>query len=108
MRNPARLRPPRQRIRLHQVRHLRHAARRAPNNQLTLPKTVSIRVTLSSVPQGPSDKLFSSNCNLAVSCVAKTNLRFSAEKINFGVVPTGQTPQLSMDIEYYGNPNWKV
>ena len=82
--------------------------RRIPNNQLNQLKAVNIFVTLSSVPQQPSDKMFSSNCTLTVSCMAKTNLRFSAEKVNFGVVPVGQTPQLTMDIEYYGNPNWKV
>ena len=53
-------------------------------------------VTLSSVPQGPSDKLFSSNCTLTVSCVAKTNLRFSAEKINFGVSIGGQSDPVAI------------
>src|SRR5260370_1823 len=81
---------------------------RIPNNQLNQLKSVNIAVTLTSVPQQPTDKVFSSSCTLAVSCVAKTNLRFSAEKVNFGVVQAGQTPQVTMDIEYAGNPNWKI
>jgi hypothetical protein len=82
--------------------------RRIPLNQLNQLKTVNIAVTLTSVQSLPTDKLFSSSCTLAVSCVAKTNLRFSSEKINFGVVQAGQTPLLTMDIEYANNPNWKI
>lgn len=72
------------------------------------PKTVSIFVTLTSVPQQPNEKVFSSTCTLTVSCVPKANLVFNPGTINFGLVQAGTTPRLSLDVEYSGDPNWQI
>ena len=82
--------------------------RRIPQTQLNQPKSVNIIVTLASVPQSKGEKMFSSNCILTVSCLAWTNLRFSADDIGFGAIPIGQTAQKTMDIENVGDPNWKI
>src|SRR5205823_8208822 len=61
-----------------------------------------------SLPAQPNVKAFSSTCTLTVNCVAQADLRFTPGKINFGMVPIGQTPQMALDIEKFNDPSWQI
>ena len=72
------------------------------------PRPVNITVTLSSVPSQPNEKIFSSTCYLKVSFVSRADLTFTPGRISFGMVPIGQTPEMSLDIEKQNAPNWQI
>lgn len=66
------------------------------------PKTVSIYVTV-----GPE---YTSTATLVVSANIRGDVVFNPGEVNFGVVPRGQTPSKTIDIDYAGNlwNNWQV
>jgi hypothetical protein len=72
------------------------------------PKTVNIFVTLTSVPQNPTDKVFSSVCTLTVRCNVQSNVVFNNDRLLFGVVNLGQTPTAFVDVENRMMPSWEI
>ncbi len=72
------------------------------------PKIVNIFVKLTSAPQNPGEKIFSSNAVLSVRCLAQTNVRYSHEKMQFGVVNVGQAGQSQLFIEHFTNPAFEI
>ncbi len=72
------------------------------------PKVVNIFVKLTSVPQSPSDKVFTSSCTLTVSCLAQGSIRYSHEKLQFGVVNLGSPAVGVLDIEHFTNPAFEI
>lgn len=72
------------------------------------PKVVNIFVKLTSVPEKPGDRIYSSSCVLTVSCLAQSNIRFSHDKMSFGTVNLGQTPRAVLDIEHFTNPAFEI
>ena len=72
------------------------------------PKVVTIFVKLTSAPQSPGEKLFTSSCTLAVSCLAQGNIRYSHEKMYFGVVNLGTPQRAVLDIEHSTNPSFDI
>ncbi|MFL5340241.1 MAG: DUF1573 domain-containing protein [Gemmataceae bacterium] len=72
------------------------------------PKSVNIEITLMSAPTQPTDKLFSSKCNITVSFMSRGDITFTPAKINFGMVPVGKPVAMSLDVENRVNGNWQV
>jgi hypothetical protein len=72
------------------------------------PKVVNIFVKLTSVPQSPGDKIYTSSCTLTVSCLAQGNIRYSHEKLHFGVVNLGAPATAVLDIEHFTNPAFEI
>jgi uncharacterized protein DUF1573 len=63
-------------------------------------RTVRIFITV-----GPK---YVSTATLQVSAAVRTDVVFNPESINFGLVPRGQTPTRTLDVEYMGGQNWQV
>jgi hypothetical protein len=72
------------------------------------PKVVTIFVKLTSVPQNPGDKVYTSSCTLTVSCLAQGSIRYSHEKLQFGVVNLGTPATAVLDIEHFTNPAFEI
>jgi hypothetical protein len=72
------------------------------------PKIVNVFVRLSSVPQNPGEKVFASSTVLSVQCLAQTNIRYSHEKMQFGVVNLGQQGQSQLFIEHFVAPGFDI
>ncbi len=68
--------------------------------RFTGPKTVDIFITV-----GPQ---FTSTATLHVSANSRADVVFNPGAANFGVVASGQSPTLLIDIEYAGALDWKV
>lgn len=68
--------------------------------RFTGPKTVTIHILI-----GPE---YTSTATLQVSANSRTDVVFNPGEINFGVVAAGQTPALSIDVEYAGALDWQV
>lgn len=68
--------------------------------RFTGPKTVSIFFTV-----GPQ---YTSTCVLQVSAVSRADVVFNPGQINFGIVPRGQTPPQTIDVEYAGVLDWRI
>ncbi len=66
----------------------------------TGPKKVDIRVTV-----GPD---FMSTATLTVKANSRTDVVFNPGAAAFGIVPLGQTPSLTIDVEYAGTLAWQV
>ncbi len=64
------------------------------------PKAVSIYVTV-----GPE---YISTATLRVSAVARQDVVFNPGTVNFGIVQRGQTPTLTLDVEYSGVLDWRI
>lgn len=71
-------------------------------------KVVNIFVKLTSSPQNPTEKIFTSSCALSVRCLAQSNIRYSHEKMQFGVVNLGQAPQSQLWIEHFAGPAFQI
>jgi hypothetical protein len=63
-------------------------------------KTVSIHISV-----GPQ---FTSTAELKVSAVSRADIVFNPGQANFGIVPRGQTPSQTVDVEYAGTLDWKI
>lgn len=63
-------------------------------------KTVSVYVTV-----GPE---YISTATLQVSANSRADVVFNPGEVNFGVVPRGQTPTQTIDVEYAGALDWRV
>lgn len=63
-------------------------------------KTVTIYVSV-----GPE---FTSTATLQVSAQSRADVVFNPGEVNFGVVPRGQSPVQTIDVEYAGNLDWRV
>jgi hypothetical protein len=63
-------------------------------------KTVSVYLTF-----GPQ---FVSTATLQVSANSRADVVFNPGQINFGVVPVGQTPTQTIDVEYAGVLDWRI
>jgi hypothetical protein len=63
-------------------------------------KTVRINVTV-----GPE---FTSTAELKVTANSRADVVFNPGEVNFGVVPVGQGPTQTIDVEYAGSHPWKV
>jgi hypothetical protein len=68
--------------------------------KFTGPKTIKITVTV-----GPQ---FVSTAELKVTANARADIVFNPGEANFGVVPRGQTPTQTIDVEYAGTLDWRV
>ena len=65
-------------------------------------KTVTIYVTVGDPPK------FVSTATLQVSANSRADIVFNPGQVNFGVVPRGQSPTQSVDVEYAGSLDWRV
>jgi hypothetical protein len=63
-------------------------------------KTVSIYVLV-----GPQ---FISTATVRVTANSRTDIVFNPGQISFGIVPRGQSPVQTVDVEYAGNLDWRV
>ncbi len=63
-------------------------------------KTVSIYVVVGGQ--------YSASSTLKVSANSRSDIVFNPGEINFGVVPRGQTPTQTLDMEYAGVLDWRV
>jgi hypothetical protein len=63
-------------------------------------KTVRVSVTV-----GPE---FTSTAELRVTANSRADVVFNPGEVNFGVVPQGETPKQTIDVEYAGSHPWKV
>jgi Protein of unknown function (DUF1573) len=68
--------------------------------RFTGPKTVSVYLTV-----GPD---YVSTATLQVSANSRADVVFNPGQVNLGVVPRGQTPSQSVDVEYAGALDWRV
>jgi hypothetical protein len=68
--------------------------------RFTGPKTVSIYVTV-----GPT---YVSTATLTVTANSRADVVFNPGQVSFGVVPRGQTPTQTIEVEYAGVLDWKV
>jgi hypothetical protein len=68
--------------------------------RFTGPKVVSIYLLV-----GPQ---YISTATLRVSAVSRADVVFNPGQVNFGVVPRGQTPVQTIDVEYAGELDWRV
>jgi hypothetical protein len=68
--------------------------------RFTGPKTVSIHISV-----GPE---YTSTATLQVSGNSRADVVFNPGEVNFGVVPRGQSPVQTIDVEYAGNLDWRV
>lgn len=68
--------------------------------RFTGPKSVSIHITV-----GPE---YVSTATLQVSANSRADIVFNPGEINFGIVPAGQNPSQTIDVEYAGNLDWRV
>ncbi|HXG09166.1 MAG TPA: DUF1573 domain-containing protein [Gemmataceae bacterium] len=68
--------------------------------RFTGPKTFSIFVTV-----GPQ---YTSTAELKVSANSRGDVVFNPGEVNFGVVPRGQTPSQTIEVEYAGALDWRV
>jgi hypothetical protein len=64
------------------------------------PKTITVYVTV-----GPE---FVSTAALVISANARSDVTFNPGELDFGLVPTGQTPTRVIDVEYAGVLDWQV
>lgn len=64
------------------------------------PKTVTIFVTV-----GPE---FTSTATIQVSANSRTDVVFNPGQVEFGVVPAGQSPTQTIEVEYAGVLDWRV
>jgi hypothetical protein len=65
-------------------------------------KTVSIYVTVGQPPK------FHSTAVLTVSANSRQDVVFNPGEVNFGVVPRGQSPTQTIDVEYAGTLDWRI
>lgn len=68
--------------------------------RFTGPKTVNIFISV-----GPQ---YTSTATLQVSANSRADIVFNPGQVNFGVVPSGQTPTQIIDVEYAGQLDWRV
>jgi hypothetical protein len=64
------------------------------------PKAVVVKFTV-----GPE---FISSAEIRVSANVRGDIVFNPGQFNFGTVPQGQTPSMSLDVEYAGPMQWQV
>jgi hypothetical protein len=69
-------------------------------HRFTGPKTISVYVTV-----GPE---YTSTATLQVSANSRADVVFNPGQVSFGVVPRGQRPVQSIDVEYAGKLDWRV
>jgi len=81
--------------------------RRIPPQQLNALKSVNVSVTVVSVPE-KGQPIATSMAILTVACLAKTNIQFNPDRINFGVVPAGQAARQFLDITHMTKPDWQI
>ncbi len=68
--------------------------------KFTGPKKVVVYLTV-----GPQ---FVSTATLHVSATSRADVVLNPGEVNFGIVPAGQTPTQSIDVEYAGVLNWQI
>jgi hypothetical protein len=68
--------------------------------RFTGPKTVNILITV-----GPQ---FTSTATLQVSANSRADVVFNPGQVSFGVVPAGQSPTQTIDVEYAGALDWRI
>jgi hypothetical protein len=68
--------------------------------RFTGPRTVTIYITV-----GPQ---YISTTAVRVSAHSRADVVFNPGQVNFGVVPRGQTPEKSIDVEYAGVLDWHL
>jgi hypothetical protein len=71
------------------------------------PTVKTVTVSMVSVPDAQG-RVFRTSCVLTVQCLIQSNIRFSNDKILFGVVNQGQTPQAVLDLEHFALPGWQI
>jgi hypothetical protein len=68
--------------------------------RFTGPKTVSIYITV-----GPE---YTSTATLQISANSRADVVFNPGQVSLGVVPRGQRPEQTIDVEYAGKLDWRV
>jgi hypothetical protein len=68
--------------------------------RFTGPKTVNIFITV-----GPQ---YTSTATLQVSANSRADVVFNPGQVSFGLVPAGQTPSQTIDVEYAGVLDWRI
>jgi len=63
-------------------------------------KTITVHVTV-----GPD---YVSTATLTIKANARTDVVFNPGEFNFGMVPQGQQPVKTVDVEYAGSLNWQI
>ena len=71
------------------------------------PTVKTISVTMVSLPNAEG-RIYRANCTLTIQCFIQTNVRYSAEKLVFGVVNAGQTPAAAIELDHFQMPGWQI
>jgi hypothetical protein len=68
--------------------------------RFTGPKTVSVYITV-----GPE---YTSTATLQISANSRADVVFNPGQVSLGVVPRGQRPEQTIDVEYAGTLDWRI